>query len=108
MFTYEGALFYADIWRALTMKKCEAFLRWLCAMRKRRTLFYYIQRKSSLCGLLFHRGESILFYFIQNGVLFKIGKGCLRPLGEADRRQEVKGGVLLTSLVVYIRNMDKM
>jgi len=41
-------------------------------------------------------------------VLFKIGKGCLRPLGEADRRREVKGGVLLTSLVVYSGNMDKM
>ena len=38
----------------------------------------------------------------------KIGKGCLRPIGERGRRQEVKGGVLLTSLVVYDPNMDNL
>lgn len=34
------------------------------------------------------------------------GKGCLRSIGESDRRREVKGGVLLTSLVVYNANVS--
>ena len=36
----------------------------------------------------------------------EIGKGCLRLFGEESRRREVKGGVLLNSLVVYNENMD--
>ena len=104
MLTYKGAPFYSGIWRAPSSQKCKAFLRW--ALRYFENSKNEKEKAAYPAAFSFRGGY--LFYCIQNGVLFLLRKGCLRLLGEVSRRREVKGGVLLTSPIVYPENMDKL
>ena len=90
MFAYRGTLFYSDIWRDR-----------LCVTSGNK-------KKKQSCWTAFSLRGGVFTMNYPKWKWFANWEGACGCFSGMSRRREVKGGVLLTSLVVYNQNMDKL